>query len=73
MDDILVHVLVGPPELEETRAAQRDMYAALKARKEALEEALRKKTEELKALCLNEAVSALLSLFNRGITLFQLL
>ncbi|CAH1784308.1 unnamed protein product, partial [Owenia fusiformis] len=41
-------------ESETTKAAQRDMYAALKARKEALEEALRKKTEELKLLCIKE-------------------
>lgn len=30
------------------------MYAALKARQAALEEALRKKTEELRALCIQE-------------------
>jgi len=41
-------------DLEATRTAQRDMYAALKARKEVLEEALRKKTEELKAICIKE-------------------
>ncbi|XP_013384696.1 FERM domain-containing protein 4A isoform X2 [Lingula anatina] len=41
-------------QLEIARAAQRDMYAALKARKEALEEALKKKTAELKLLCIRE-------------------
>lgn len=46
-------------ELEATRGAQRDMFAALKARKEVLEEALRKKTEELKAICIKEGVSSL--------------
>ncbi|XP_067683373.1 FERM domain-containing protein 4A-like isoform X6 [Haliotis asinina] len=34
--------------------AQREMYQALRARKEALEETLRKKTEELKRLCFQE-------------------
>ena len=33
------------------------MLAAQRAKKEALEQALRKKTEELKELCLREAVS----------------
>ncbi len=45
---------VTPEDLEASRAAQRDMFAALKARKDALEEALKKRTEELKALCLKE-------------------
>ena len=44
-------------DYEVSRAAQRDMYAALKERRHALEEALRKKTELLKALCLKESVS----------------
>ncbi|XP_067129060.1 FERM domain-containing protein 4A-like isoform X2 [Centruroides vittatus] len=39
---------------EESRVARLEMLSALKARKEALEEALSKKTEELKALCLKE-------------------
>ncbi|XP_063399881.1 FERM domain-containing protein 4A-like isoform X1 [Mytilus trossulus] len=34
--------------------AQREMFEALKARKEALDEKLRKKTEELKVLCMQE-------------------
>ncbi|CAC5387797.1 FERM domain-containing protein 4A,FERM domain-containing protein 4B [Mytilus coruscus] len=34
--------------------AQREMFEALKARKEALDEKLRKKTEELKLLCMQE-------------------
>ena len=46
-----------PEELEASQAAKRDMYAALKARKEALEEAVKKKTEELKLLCIKEGVS----------------
>lgn len=33
------------------------MYTALKARKEALEEAVNKKLEELKQLCIQEGVS----------------
>ena len=48
---------VTPEELEASQAAKRDMYAALKARKEALEEAVKKKTEELKLLCIKEGVS----------------
>ncbi|EEC20277.1 hypothetical protein IscW_ISCW023895 [Ixodes scapularis] len=39
---------------EETQAAKQEMLLALKARKEALEDALRKKLEELKTLCLRE-------------------
>lgn len=41
----------------ETVKAQREMYTALKARKEALEEAVNKKLEELKQLCIQEGVS----------------
>ncbi|XP_059151029.1 FERM domain-containing protein 4A-like isoform X3 [Physella acuta] len=41
-------------EQSDSLKAERDMYQALKARKEALEDALRKKTEELKILCLQE-------------------
>ncbi|GFO44979.1 Ferm domain-containing protein 4a [Plakobranchus ocellatus] len=41
-------------EQSDSLKAEREMYAALLARREALEEALRKKTEELKALCLQE-------------------
>ena len=52
----LITFLVSLDDLEATRTAQRDMHAALKARKEVLEEALRKKTEELKAICIKEGV-----------------
>ncbi|XP_076447684.1 uncharacterized protein LOC143284660 isoform X2 [Babylonia areolata] len=38
----------------ETQKAEREMFQALKARKEALEEALKKKVEELKVLCFQE-------------------
>lgn len=38
----------------DTAKVQREMYAALKARREALEEVLRKHTEELKMLCIKE-------------------
>ncbi|XP_050412007.1 FERM domain-containing protein 4A isoform X3 [Patella vulgata] len=41
-------------EQSDTLKAQREMYQALKARKEALEDALKKKTEELKNLCFQE-------------------
>ncbi|XP_077540063.1 uncharacterized protein LOC144152608 isoform X3 [Haemaphysalis longicornis] len=39
---------------EEAERAKQEMLTALKARKEALEEALRRKLEELKSLCLRE-------------------
>ncbi|XP_074644352.1 FERM domain-containing protein 4B-like isoform X2 [Tubulanus polymorphus] len=42
-------------EGEEMKTANRDMFTALKARKDALEDELRKKTEELKIICLKEA------------------
>ncbi|XP_045166561.2 FERM domain-containing protein 4A-like isoform X3 [Mercenaria mercenaria] len=38
----------------DTAKVQREMYSALKARREALEDILRKKTEELKTLCIKE-------------------
>ncbi|XP_056000425.1 FERM domain-containing protein 4A-like isoform X4 [Ostrea edulis] len=41
------------PSVEAVKA-QREMYTALKARKEALEEAVSKKLEELKQLCIQE-------------------
>ncbi|XP_022302441.2 FERM domain-containing protein 4B-like isoform X7 [Crassostrea virginica] len=41
------------PSVEAVKA-QREMYTALKARKEALEEAVNKKLEELKQLCIQE-------------------
>lgn len=44
------------PSVEAVKA-QREMYTALKARKEALEEAVNKKLEELKQLCIQEGVS----------------
>ncbi|XP_077487000.1 uncharacterized protein LOC144098323 isoform X5 [Amblyomma americanum] len=43
-----------PQMNEEAERAKQEMLAALKARKEALEEALRKKVEELKSVCLKE-------------------
>ena len=54
-------VAVNPEDVEEIRAAQKEMYQALKARKEALEAQLKKKTDELKLLCLKEAVSEILT------------
>ncbi|OWF55448.1 FERM domain-containing protein 4A-like isoform X3 [Mizuhopecten yessoensis] len=42
------------PEHIDALKAQREMYQALKARREALEESLRKRTEELKLLCIKE-------------------
>lgn len=46
------------PSVEAVKA-QREMYTALKARKEALEEAVNKKLEELKQLCIQEGVSVM--------------
>ncbi|XP_064632201.1 uncharacterized protein LOC135490726 isoform X3 [Lineus longissimus] len=43
-----------PEEAAEYAAAKKEMFEALKARKAALEEKLKKKTEELRALCINE-------------------
>ncbi|XP_037281596.2 uncharacterized protein LOC119174679 isoform X4 [Rhipicephalus microplus] len=43
-----------PQVNEEAERAKQEMLTALKARKEALEEALRKKIEELKSVCLKE-------------------
>ncbi|XP_069141901.1 FERM domain-containing protein 4A-like isoform X2 [Argopecten irradians] len=42
------------PEHVDALKAQREMYQALRARREALEESLRKRTEELKLLCIKE-------------------
>jgi len=44
---------------EANRAAQREKYAELKARKESIEEKLRDSMDKLKELCLQEAVSLL--------------
>lgn len=44
-------------DLEQSRMAKRELHAALKARKEALEATLKKKMEELKVACTAEAVS----------------
>ncbi len=56
--DALFSLAVSAEELEACRAAQRDMMEALKARRAALEDALSKRTEQLKQLCLKEAVSS---------------
>ena len=49
-------LLVTVEEIESSRIAQKEMYEALEARKRLLEEALKKKTEELKQICLKEGV-----------------
>lgn len=51
----VLYVTVTAQDLEESRVARRDMYVALKARRDALEAALRKKVEELKLVCIAEA------------------
>ena len=50
----MMFVAVTVEDLEASRQATRDMHQALRARKEALEEQLRLRTEELRALCLKE-------------------
>lgn len=52
----LISVNFDPAETEKVR---QDMCTALKARRAALEEDLRKRTEELKLLCIKEGVSGL--------------
>ena len=48
---------------EESKAATIEMLTALQSRKDALQESLKKKTDELKALCLKEAVIILLKYY----------
>lgn len=48
----------GSEESELSRSVQRDLWLALKARKDALESELKAKLEKLKELCLKEAVSS---------------
>lgn len=50
-------LLTGSQESDSSQSAKKDMLAALKSRQEALEETLRQRLEELKKLCLREAVS----------------
>uniref|UniRef100_A0A8C5YF73 FERM domain containing 4A n=1 Tax=Microcebus murinus TaxID=30608 RepID=A0A8C5YF73_MICMU len=47
----------GSQESDSSQSAKKDMLAALRSRQEALEETLRQRLEELKKLCLREAVS----------------
>lgn len=47
----------------DTAKVQREMYTALKGRREALEEILKKRTEELKLLCIKEGVCTCVRLF----------
>lgn len=50
-------VFVGSQESDSSQTAKKDMLAALRARQEALEETLRQRIEELKSICIREAVS----------------
>ena len=50
----------GSDESEMSRSIQRDLWAALKARKDSIETELKLKLEKLKELCLKEAVSRIL-------------
>lgn len=50
-------VFVGSQESDSSQTAKKDMLAALRARQEALEETLRQRIEELKNICIREAVS----------------
>lgn len=51
-----VCVFVGSQESDSSQTAKKDMLAALRARQEALEETLRQRIEELKSICIREAV-----------------
>jgi len=46
----------GSQESDSSQTAKKDMLAALRARQEALEETLRQRLEELKNICIREAV-----------------
>lgn len=48
----------GSQESDSSQTAKKDMLAALRARQEALEETLRQRLEELKSICIREAVRA---------------
>lgn len=53
---LCVCVYVGSQESDSSQTAKKDMLAALRARQEALEETLRQRIEELKNICIREAV-----------------
>lgn len=46
----------GSQESDSSQTAKKDMLAALRARQEALEETLKQRLEELKTICIREAV-----------------
>lgn len=48
----------GSQESDSSQTAKKDMLAALRARQEALEETLKQRLEELKSICIREAVRA---------------
>jgi len=54
---LCVCAFVGSQESDSSQTAKKDMLAALRARQEALEETLRQRIEELKSICIREAVS----------------
>lgn len=59
--DSCLHILcclypAGSQESDSSQTAKKDMLAALRARQEALEETLRQRLEELKSICIREAV-----------------
>lgn len=55
---IVLHVpsATGSQESDSSQTAKKDMLAALRARQEALEETLKQRLEELKNICIREAV-----------------
>lgn len=65
----------GSQESDSSQTAKKDMLAALRARQEALEETLKQRIEELKNICIREAVrtetSLLKRLYNSTTSLFQ--
>lgn len=52
----VAYVCAGSQESDSSQTAKKDMLAALRARQEALEETLRQRIEELKSICIREAV-----------------
>lgn len=68
-------VCAGSQESDSSQTAKKDMLAALRARQEALEETLKQRIEELKNICIREAVrtetNLLKRLYNSTTSLFQ--
>ena len=53
---VCVCVCAGSQESDSSQTAKKDMLAALRARQDALEDTLKQRMEELKNICIREAV-----------------